>query len=97
MPIGGFPDKERHRLCIRCGQWHEPDEGRMVYPDAAGLLSGIRRAAAVVAEDESARRFMCYRCMRVRRYTRGIIFGSLAFVILLVLVLERLGLLSGNR
>ena len=94
MPIAGFPDKDRHRLCIRCRKWHEPNEGEMVYPEATGPFSGIKRNAAILAEDESALRFMCYRCMRVRRHTKAIIFGSFAFVILLILVLGRFGLLS---
>ena len=76
---------------MRCRKWHEPSEGRLLYPEAAGPISGMRRAAAVLAGDDSAMRFMCFRCIKVRRYTKAILFGSLVFLVLLVLLLERLG------
>jgi hypothetical protein len=93
MPVEGIPDRDRHRLCIRCRKWHEQGEGELLYPEAAGPISGMRRTAAVLADDESAMRFLCFRCMRVRRYTKAILFGSLVFLVLLVLLLERLGVL----
>lgn len=93
MPIEGFPDSERHKLCIRCKQWHEPDEGKLVYPEAAGPLSGMRRTASALAGDESAMRFICFKCARARRRTKAILFGALALILLLVLLFERLGLL----
>jgi hypothetical protein len=54
----------------------------------------MRRAAAVLADDDSAMRFICFRCMRVRRYTKVVLFGSLVVIVLLVLALERLGVLQ---
>jgi hypothetical protein len=93
MPVEGLPDAARHKLCLRCRKWHEPDEGIMVYPEATGPLSGMRRAAAVLAGDESAMRFMCHHCLRVRKYTKAAIFGAFGLIVLLVFLLERLGYL----
>ncbi len=93
MPIDGFPDPERHKLCIRCKQWHEPDEGKLVYPETAGPIRQMRHTASALAGGESAMRFICFRCIRVRRRTKAILFGALALLLLLVLLLEKLGLL----
>lgn len=65
----------------------------MVYPEAAGPFSGLRRTAAILANDESAMRFMCYRCIRVRRYTKVIIFGLFGLIVFVILLLERAGYL----
>ena len=93
MPIEGFPDPQRHKLCIRCHRWHDPDDGVMLYPEAAGPLQGLRTAAAEAAGDESAMRFMCYRCIRIRRYTKAAVFGAFALVVLLVFLLRAIGLI----
>jgi hypothetical protein len=93
MPIDGFPDAARHKLCLRCQKWHEPDEGVVVYPEASGPLSGMRRTAAVLAGDESAMKFMCHRCIRIRKYTKIIIFGAFGTLMLLILLLEKIGYL----
>ena len=62
----------------------------MLYPEATGPFSAMRRFAAQAAGDESAKRFMCYHCIRVRRYTMGLIFAALAILIAAVLVLGAL-------
>ncbi|MCY2929526.1 MAG: hypothetical protein NTV86_08535 [Planctomycetota bacterium] len=67
MPVVGFPDRDRHKLCHRCHKWHEEHEGTMVYPEARGPISGLFRAAAVIAGCEDKMRFICHRCRRVRR------------------------------
>ncbi len=91
MPIDGFPDKQRHKLCIRCRRWHEPHEGKLIFPDQPGPFGRLRRTACMLAEDESAMRFMCLRCLRVRRYTKAIIFATFALLVLLALLLKFLG------
>ena len=93
MPIDGFPDTERHKLCIRCKQWHEPDEGKLAYPAAAGPISQMRHTTSALAGDESAMRFICFKCVRARRRTKAILFGALALILIIVLLLEGLGLL----
>ena len=93
MPIEGFPDPQRHKLCVRCHKWHNPDEGVMLHPETCSRLKRLRIAAAQLAGDESAMRFMCHRCIRIRRYTKAAIFGAFAIVVLLVFLLRANGLI----
>jgi hypothetical protein len=39
MPIEGLPDPARHRVCMRCTKWFEPDEG------SAAVVRRTRRLA----------------------------------------------------
>jgi len=39
-------------------------------------------------------RFMCHRCIKVRRLTKAIVFWGFVSLVLLVLALERLGFLK---
>ena len=80
MPVEGFPDNKHHRICLRCRRWFEPHEGTMVFPEVAGPLSAMRAAVARLTDDESAMRFMCHRCQRIRRRTKATIF--IAFAVL---------------
>ena len=91
MPVEGFPDPEKHLICIRCGKWYEPHEGEVRYPEASSPISGMALAARQFAGDESAKKFVCYSCLRKRKLTKAILFGALVFIIVLVLVLEYFG------
>lgn len=96
MPVEGFPDASRHRLCVRCKKWHEPDEGILCQPEEQGTFEpfmAIFTAARAISGLKKEPRFICYRCLRVRRYIKVAIFGTLALLIALALVLERLGLI----
>lgn len=79
MPIEGLPDPEQHRLCVRCGRWHHPDEGSEI--DVRSTAPG--RILPVI-------RFVC---RRRRLRIRIILFGSLALLLLLALLARLLGIL----
>jgi hypothetical protein len=63
----------------------------MVYPERAGPFFVLRRAGDEMIGDESAMRFVCYRCLRIRRWTMGVLFGVLVVVVVVVLVAARMG------
>lgn len=65
----------------------------MRLPEAVGPIGGMRNLAAELAGDSSALRFMCRRCVRVRRTTKLILYSLLVGMIALILILERLGVL----
>jgi hypothetical protein len=90
MPVTGFPDSSIHKLCFRCHKWHEPHEGVVALPEATGPLSAMHNISAQLAGDPSAYRFMCHRCIRIRRLTKRIIFATFAILIVIVLILGRL-------
>ena len=75
-----------------------PDLTRLIVPRVS-ISGGARRAPTLELftrrplENESAMRFICFRCVRARRRTKIILFGALALLLLIVLLLERLGLL----
>lgn len=61
----------------------------MLYPMAIGPLSAMHRLAYVIMEDESKKRFICYRCLRIRQLTRMIIFALFFLLVTIVLLLEK--------
>ncbi len=65
----------------------------MVEREVIGPFGGIRRAAAAVAGMDPKMSFVCHRCLRVRRYTRIVIFCAFGLLAVLCLVLERMGLI----
>jgi hypothetical protein len=94
MPISGFPDATLHEICYRCGKWHEPQEGTLVYPEATGPFSFVRRTANMLAANETTMRFLCHRCARIRRTTKIVIISSFLLLVALVLLLQVLGVLQ---
>jgi hypothetical protein len=80
MPVD-LPDSSVHKICMRCRRWFEPNDGTMVLPEATGPISGLRRAAATIADDESALRFICWQCLRRRRRSKAIIWIAFAIVV----------------
>ena len=80
MPVD-LPDSSVHKICTRCHRWFDPDEGLMVLPEATGPVSRLRLAAASIAADERALRFICRRCLRARRATKAIIWLTFAIVL----------------
>ena len=87
MPVEGFPDASRHKLCLRCQKWHEPEEGVMVEREITGPFKAMRRTAATVAGLDPKWSFMCHRCLRIRRYTKAATFGTFAFLVVVALIL----------
>ena len=81
-----FPDASIHKFCMRCHRWFEPEEGCMILPEATGPISGLRRAAASIAGDDSAYRFICRRCLRRRWQFKIILWFASAVVIGLALL-----------
>lgn len=94
MPIDGVPDPSRHRICRRCQKWFEPVEGRAVSPEVTGPLGAMEALRGAVTGDSSILRFQCNRCSRIRTVTQGVIWGTLAVLLVLVLILEKLGVLK---
>ena len=80
MPVD-HPDPAVHKLCRRCRRWFDPVDGEMLLPEATGPLNSLRLAAASIAGDDSARRFVCHRCVRIRRRTKTVIWMALAIAI----------------
>jgi hypothetical protein len=98
LPVTGIPDRDKHKLCIRCHKWHEPTEGQMTYPaDTGGQFSPIfdaaRRISDGISGDTSAMKFICNRCVRMRRIRWGILVGILVALCLLAVILGRLGVI----
>jgi hypothetical protein len=93
MPVKGFPDPAHHRICRRCRQWFEPEEGTQVLPAVTGPFGAMRRPRALASGDEADLQFQCQRCSRVRRIRQIVIWMVFAALVALVLLLERLGIL----
>ena len=73
MPVK-IPDPSVHKICMRCRQWFEPDEGKMILREAGGPISGMTMAAASIAGIESQKRFICWKCHRARRLTKTVLW-----------------------
>jgi hypothetical protein len=91
MPVEGFPDRDIHKICLRCHKWHEPAEGVMVWPPITGPFTALRSMTARLAEGEGGKRFICHRCRRIRRITQIVIFSIFTVLVATILILERLG------
>lgn len=85
MPIEGFPDSSRHRLCIRCRKWHETHEGKTVAPSRIGGMLGAVSSTAILSaglNPEAGRsRFLCNACRRRKTQLR------IAFILLAAIVI----------
>jgi hypothetical protein len=92
MPITEMPDPSRHRICRRCQQWFEPHEGSVLAPEMTGPL-GAMQAIRSVSGDPSVMRFQCHRCTKIRKATQIALWSTLAVVLAIVLLLERIGIL----
>ena len=81
MPVEGFPDASKHKICIRCRRWFEPEEGEMAYPEAGTGFSAfvgvfppryVRILIAKATGSESKLKFVCRNCLkRARRLRAG--------------------------
>lgn len=94
MPVEGFPDPARHKLCRRCRKWFEPNEGALMAPEATGPLGAVQGLRASLSGSEADLRFQCDRCTKVRRITKIALFLLFVAIVGIVLLLERLGLLK---
>jgi len=92
MPIQGFPDPHRHKICCSCGQWHEPYEGSTVLPPRVGPLAQIGRTLAGVDGFGLTERFMCHACQERQRRRRVLVWAAILAAILVVLLLLGAGL-----
>ena len=80
MPIEGLPDPAKHRVCMRCTQWFEPDEGSLAVRESFGLSGGIADGIRNAAGDTDIK-FICHRCASVRRNRKWILYGVLALAL----------------
>jgi hypothetical protein len=93
MPISGFPDRERHRFCIKCHQWCEPGEGRettLTHPSGFIPFDAMRDLAGVPPNA----RFVCDACSRRSRRRWRWMIVVLAAVVIVVVALKGLGIIS---
>ena len=98
LPVVGIPARDKHKLCLQCHKWHQPSEGRMVYPAARGgpfspIFDAARRISDGVSGDTSAMKFICNRCVRMRRIRWGILVGIFVALGVLAMILGRLGVI----
>jgi hypothetical protein len=90
MPIEGLPDPERHVACLRCLQWFETHEGRMVERTRYGAAGGIAAAIRAAAGD-SKLRFICARCEARSLHRFAKVIGALLLLIGLFWISQKLG------
>jgi hypothetical protein len=93
MPIAGMPDTTRHRICRRCQRWFEPHEGKLMTPELTGPVGASQSLRASLG-DTSVLRFQCARCTKIRRVTQITLWSILAVIVAVILLLERIGVLS---
>ncbi len=66
MPVD-IPNPREHKLCYRCGRWHEEHEGSFEPAKSGpGALAGARALSERLAGLDPTMRFVCDRC-RARR------------------------------
>jgi len=86
MPVEGFPDASKHKICMRCRSWFEPEEGDMVFPSSFSFLLGLgkmlRIAVSEAVGDESVMRFMCHACQRKKRREKIAIWTIVAILVM---------------
>ena len=94
MPVEGFPDAEKHKICIRCRRWFEPEEGTMIYPGSSwglgwlGLGRALRTQVAKAVGDETLMKFICHECTRKRRRRKLVVYAVFVLLIGVVMLLE---------
>ena len=66
----------------------------MLGPEVTGPLGAIQAFRGGVLQDSSVLRFQCNTCSRTRRTTQIAIWATLGVLLLLVLLLEKLGVLT---
>lgn len=93
MPITGMPDTTRHRICRRCQRWFDPHEGTLRAPEVTGPFGASQSLRASLG-DASVLRFQCSRCTKIRQWTQIALWSTLAFLIGLILLLDRVGILE---
>jgi hypothetical protein len=76
-----------HVICRRCGKWFEPSDGGLVLPEGR-FEANYRLGTGAIA------RFQCHRCIRIRRLTQRLIWGTFLGLVGLVFLLQWLGVLQ---
>jgi hypothetical protein len=87
MPIEGLPDPAKHRVCMRCTKWFEPDQGSAAVRQSFGLSGGIADGIRSAAGDVDVR-FLCHRCASIRRNRRFALYAFMALALLWAMVRE---------
>jgi len=90
MPVQGLPDPELHRACLRCQQWFEEDEGRMVERAAGSVSGGLAQSIRAAAGDSNLR-FICASCESRHRHRFVKVVGALLLVAALLWAWQFLG------
>ena len=94
MPVEGFPDPDKHKICCKCGKWFEPHEGSPVTPPKAGPVAQIGRTLAGVEGFGLTERFMCHACQGAQRRGRLAVWVFLLIGALALIALVAFGLLD---
>lgn len=80
MTIDGLPDPAKHRVCMRCSKWFEPDEGSLAVKQGFGLSGAIADGIRNSAGDADVR-FICDRCASVRGGRKYVLYGVLVLAL----------------
>ncbi len=80
MAIEGLPDPARHRPCMRCREWFEPDEGSAATKQSFGVAGSIADSVRAAAGDARVG-FLCHRCQAVRRVGRVVLYAALGLAL----------------
>jgi hypothetical protein len=87
VPIDGLPDPAKHRVCMRCTKWFEPDEGSAAVRESFGIsgriADGIRNSFG-----DADLRFICDRCASVRRKRKLALYGVLGLALVWAAIKE---------
>ena len=87
MPVQGLPDPAKHRVCMRCTNWFEPDEGSAAVRQSFGLSGGIADGIRNSVGDADVR-FICHRCASVRRKRRLALYAVRALALVWAVIKE---------
>lgn len=81
MPVD-LPNPRIHKLCYRCGRWHEEHEGAFEpSPSGSPGLSGVRALSERLVGIDPRMRFVCARCQVRRRWAPVIWFGVVVGIV----------------
>jgi hypothetical protein len=87
MPVEGLPDLDKHRACIRCLQWFEPEEGALIVKQRSGMSGAIADSIRGAA-GEANLQFICHRCASFRRKRKLVLYALIGLALVWAIVKE---------
>ena len=80
MPVEGLPDPSKHRVCIRCSQWFEPEDGLFTVRESLSVAGAIADGIRAAGGDDN-RKFICHPCAAVRRRRKIALYAALGLAL----------------